>query len=202
MPKTIAVVDEQGNTYEATYPKRARGLVKKGRARFVSESMICLVRPPKLEEKRMSNTLTIEKIFEQLNKIVDSNEFFERALHTLASMTSANIPTDSYAPGDIAGQARAQAVADICKQRETTNQQLIRFYEKMYDDMMYMQGLRREQPMFPHKQAFDERQEVPPMPEVPPVNVQPPVVSVQVTPPMPDIPEFPDMPDIPMIPPV
>lgn len=202
MPKTIAVVDEQGNTYEATYPKRARGLVKKGRARFVSESMICLVRPPKLEEKRMSTTVTIEKIFEQLNKIVDSNEFFERALHTLASMTSANIPTDSYAPGDIAGQARAQAVADICKQRETTNQQLIRFYEKMYDDMMYMQGLRREQPMFPHKKAFDERQEVPPMPEVPPVNVQPPVVNVQVTPPMPDIPEFPDMPDIPMIPPV
>ena len=190
MPKTIAVVDEQGNTYEATYPKRARGLVKKGRARFVSESMICLVRPPKWEDQRMSNTVTFEQIFAQLNKIVDSNAFFEKALHTLASMTSQNIPTDSYAPGDIAGQARAQAVADICRARETTNQQLIRFYEKMYDDMMYMQGLRREQPMFPHKQAFDERQEVPPMPELPPV---PPV------PPMPDIPDFPD---IPMVPPV
>ena len=190
MPKTIAVVDEQGNTYEATYPKRARGLVKKGRARFVSESMICLARPPQLEEKRMSNTLTIDKIFEQLNKIVDSNEFFERALHTLASMTSANIPTDSYAPGDIAGQARAQAVADICKQRETTNQQLIRFYEKMYDDMMYMQGLRRERPMFVGKKAFDERQEVPPMPEVPEVPEVPPV------------PELPELPDIPMVPPV
>ena len=188
MPKTIAVVDEQGNTYEATYPKRARGLVKKGRARFVSESMICLVRPPKVEEKRMSNMVTIEKIFEQLNKIVDSNEFFERALHTLASMTSANIPTDSYAPGDIAGQARAQAVADICKQRETTNQQLIRFYEKMYDDMMYMQGLRRENAPVVVKPIMDERPQIPPLP---------PTVSVQVTPPVPEIPDIPDIPDLP-----
>lgn len=196
MPKTIAVVDEQGNTYEATYPKRARGLVKKGRARFVSESMICLVRPPKLEDQRMSNTVTFEQIFAQLNKIVDSNAFFEKALHTLASMTSQNIPTDSYAPGDIAGQARAQAVADICRARETTNQQLIRFYEKMYDDMMYMQGLRRENAPVVVKPIVDER------PQIPPAHVQPPVVSVQVTPPVPEIPDIPDMPDIPMIPPV
>ena len=193
MPKTIAVVDEQGNTYEATYPKRARGLVKKGRARFVSESMICLARPPKLEDQRMSNTVTFEQIFAQLNKIVDSNAFFEKALHTLASMTSQNIPTDSYAPGDIAGQARAQAVADICRARETTNQQLIRFYEKMYDDMMYMQGLRRENTPVVVKPILDEQ------PAIPPARVQPPVVQVQVTPP---VPEIPDIPDIPMIPPV
>ena len=199
MPKTIAVVDEQGNTYEATYPKRARGLVKKGRARFVSESMICLVRPPKLEEKRMSNTLSIEMIFEQLNKIVESTEFFKQALATLASMTSQNIPTDSYAPGDIAGQARAQAVADICRARETTNQQLIRFYEKMYDDLMYMQGLRRENTPVVVKPIVDERPQIPPLP---PVQAQPPVVSVQVTPPVPEFPDIPDMPDIPMVPPV
>lgn len=129
----------------------------------------------------MSNTLTIELIFEQLNKIVDSNEFFERALHTLASMTSANIPTDSYAPGDIAGQARAQAVSDICKQRETTNQQLIRLYEKMYDDMMYMQGLRRERPPVAEKPAADAQPQIPPLPPVP---------------------ELPELPDIPMVPPV
>ena len=33
--KNIVVVDEQGNEYEATYPKRAKGLVKNGRARFI-----------------------------------------------------------------------------------------------------------------------------------------------------------------------
>ena len=46
MPKNIAVVDENGNEYEATYPKRAKGLVKKGRARFINESTICLACPP------------------------------------------------------------------------------------------------------------------------------------------------------------
>lgn len=46
MPKNIAVVDENGNEYEATYPKRAKGLVKKGRARFIDESTICLACPP------------------------------------------------------------------------------------------------------------------------------------------------------------
>ena len=28
--KNITVIDEQGNIYEATYPKRAKGLVKNG----------------------------------------------------------------------------------------------------------------------------------------------------------------------------
>ncbi len=44
--KNIIVVDEQGNEYEATYPKRAKGLVKNGRARFIGENKICLACPP------------------------------------------------------------------------------------------------------------------------------------------------------------
>ena len=40
--KNIRVVDEQGNEYEATYPKRAKGFVKNGRARFVDENTIAL----------------------------------------------------------------------------------------------------------------------------------------------------------------
>ena len=56
MEKNIAVVDEQGNQYEATYPKRAKGLVKNGRARFIDEKTICLACPPniELEDKIMS----------------------------------------------------------------------------------------------------------------------------------------------------
>ena len=38
MTKNVIVVDEQGNEYGATYPKRAKGLVKNGRARFVRQS--------------------------------------------------------------------------------------------------------------------------------------------------------------------
>ncbi len=53
--KNIRVVDEQGNELEATYPKRAKGLVKNGRARFIDEQTICLACPPgkNLEDKKM-----------------------------------------------------------------------------------------------------------------------------------------------------
>lgn len=58
MTKNIAVIDEQGNKYEATYLKRAKGLVKSGRARFVDEKTICLARPPdKSEDKTMSENM-------------------------------------------------------------------------------------------------------------------------------------------------
>lgn len=58
MTKNIAVIDEQGNQYEATYLKRAKGLVKSGRARFVDEKTICLARPPdKSEDKTMSENM-------------------------------------------------------------------------------------------------------------------------------------------------
>jgi len=53
--KNIKVVDERGNIYEATYPRRAKGLVKHGRARFIDENTLCLARPPKKSEDIMEN---------------------------------------------------------------------------------------------------------------------------------------------------
>lgn len=38
--KNIIVIDEQGRVYEATYPKRAKGLVKNGRARLDRKSVV------------------------------------------------------------------------------------------------------------------------------------------------------------------
>lgn len=37
--------------------------------------------------------------------------------------------------GDIAGEAKGRAYQKIVESREATNQALIRFYEKMYDDL-------------------------------------------------------------------
>lgn len=56
--KTVIVIDEQGNKLESTYPKRAKGLIKNGRAQYVDENTICLVDLPKhtiLEENKMNN---------------------------------------------------------------------------------------------------------------------------------------------------
>lgn len=57
--KNILVVDEEGNEYEATWPKRARGLVKNGRARFLSKNKICLACPPwiDMEDNEMTDII-------------------------------------------------------------------------------------------------------------------------------------------------
>ena len=62
--KNVRVIDEQGNEYEATYPKRAKGLVKHGRARFLSDDVICLACPPNstdLEDSQMTDFLFHKK---------------------------------------------------------------------------------------------------------------------------------------------
>lgn len=56
MTKNIRVTDESGRDYGCTYPKRAKGLVKNGRARFVDENVICLACPP-----NQSQTNDLEK---------------------------------------------------------------------------------------------------------------------------------------------
>lgn len=57
--KTVRVLDEAGNEYEATYPKRAKGLVKHGRARFTDESQtaILLTCPPNQHMILEDNTM-------------------------------------------------------------------------------------------------------------------------------------------------
>lgn len=137
--KNIIVVDEHGNEYEATYPKRAKGLVKNGRARFIDTNKICLVCPPNnMEDNNMSNTaktttkskekLTVNYVLNQIEQIIKNNEYIHNALEQLASMPKSD-------PGDIAGQEKAKAIGDIVRCRETTNQQALRLYEKMYDDL-------------------------------------------------------------------
>ena len=130
--KNIFVVDEQGNYYEATYPKRAKGLVKNGRARFINENTICLACPPcDMEDNKMSNNtekLTMDYVLGQIEKIATETEYLHNAISELSK-------TISNGPGDIGAQARAQAFEEIVRNHETTNQKLLSLYEKMYDDL-------------------------------------------------------------------
>lgn len=142
--KNVRVFDEQGNEYEATYPKRAKGLVKNGRARFVGENTICLACPPDkiMEEKTMENTNkniangvvngkpTMAYILEQLEMLKENDGFLDKALEKLANVKSEG-------PGDIGAQAQAKALKDAIVAHETTRQQLIALYGKMYDDIMH-----------------------------------------------------------------
>ncbi len=143
MEKNIEVVDEAGNVYEPTWPKRAKGLVKNGRARFVNENRICLACPPdeKMEDKHMSNTMkifgemTVADILMRINDIINQTAYITDACQSLAAMGDGD-SGEMHAPGNVMGEAKANAIAAVVQSRETTNQQILRLYEKMYDDMI------------------------------------------------------------------
>ena len=146
MNKNIEVVDEAGNVYEPTWPKRAKGLVKHGRARFVDENRICLTCPPdKTEETHMSNTsifgeMTVADILNRINNIINQTSYIGEVAEALKAMGDGD-SGDMYSPGNVMGQAKAEALGAIVTSRETTNQQILRLYEKMYDDMIRLNGL-------------------------------------------------------------
>lgn len=146
--KNVIVVDENGNKYEATYPKRAKGLVKNGRARFIDENTICLLCPPQneTEDKIMSENIiaentqvaaspaaenekyTLDYCLTQIEKIREQTEYLNGVISELGAVKS-------ECSGDIAMSAKAQSLGEVVKCRETTNQKLLAFYEKMYDDL-------------------------------------------------------------------
>ena len=79
-------------------------------------------------ETAKDEKLTVEYVLAQLERIGEDSAYIEAALGGLASVETA-------CPGDIGAQEKAKGMADVVRCRETTNQQLIRFYEKMYDDI-------------------------------------------------------------------
>ena len=105
----MIVVDSQGNEYEATYPKRAKGLVKSGRARFVGENKICLACPPNayLEDNKMSDNvntnveqknveLTKVEVWAQIVKLQDQLASLSETMNSIAEIRD----THEYEGGD------------------------------------------------------------------------------------------------------
>ncbi|MHC1693910.1 MAG: hypothetical protein AB9835_01245 [Eubacteriales bacterium] len=198
--KNINVIDEKGNNYEATYPKRARGLVKNGRARFVDENTICLACPPNnnLEDNYMNNDIfnpdthkdtqippippippipeippiphinaqgmplvvgsvqfghdvppahqqgrplehvngsplvfNMEYVLSRIDIILKDTSYIHKALDTIVAFQ----PSESEASGGMSDLGRAEAVTAAVQSRETTNQQMLKLLEKMYDDL-------------------------------------------------------------------
>ena len=127
MTKNVSVIDESGRLIGTTYPKRARGLVKNGRARYAScetEDTICLTCPPDiLADKTMTeeslNTVTrtpsAEYALQMLESIALDTEALKRAVSQVSNETD-------------------NGIAHMIEAREKTNRELIAFYTRMYDD--------------------------------------------------------------------
>ena len=153
MTKNVIVVDEQGNTYEATYPKRAEGLVKNGRARFVDDThtKICLACPPNenLEDNKMSENIitnavenknteiTAKYFLDQIEKIRQDSAHIEEALALLKDVKSEG-------PGDIGAEEKAKGIAAVVKAREETIQKLLNFYLSEYKEFLERDEARRD----------------------------------------------------------
>lgn len=134
--KNIIVVDETGKEYEATYSKRAKGLVKSGRARFIEENKICLLCPPEieLEDKTMSeNKLTAREIFEKITEL--QKQLAEDSNYSLQGLGD-YISSICYSSDDDGG--KSEQVTEICnvfRSREITLMHMLEFYETMYHDL-------------------------------------------------------------------
>ena len=159
--KRIAVVDENGKEYEATYVKRAKGLVKSGRARFIDENTICLACPPdniKLtEDNSMTNTenfnvdletgeVTVQETEEKATESTSKYnlEYFLEQIEKLTAgyaggteyIVSAigRIPNEGTPCGG-SGEEVAKAAAEAVRCRETTVQKTLDFYFRMVDEL-------------------------------------------------------------------
>ena len=121
--KNVIVVDEQGNVYEATYPKRAKGLVKNGRARFVDENTICLACPPNEQIAELQKSLeSIDKILFKIQCVTDSQSYVEQE-------EGEPIPLD-YLP-EVALE-KIKAIREIVMSRERTINTMLDFYLTVY----------------------------------------------------------------------
>ena len=114
--KNVIVADQNGNIIGMTYPKRAKGLIKKGRAYYNSEGILCMVcSAVKTEDYAMSDKLNEREILDRIDKL---NESLENLSDILDKADSAN------------------AAADMVEMRENTNHEIIELLQKMYDDIV------------------------------------------------------------------
>lgn len=152
----IEVVDSSGKIIGRTYEKRAKGLVKKGRARFTDENRITLLPSEdaheyietegyKMDERINTENIseengqyTIESVMQCMKKILDDSDYIKDVLKNIVEIPSGDAG-DCGSPGDIAGKAKAEAISTIVREREDTNQKLIDFYNEVYNDLKAQQ---------------------------------------------------------------
>jgi hypothetical protein len=155
--KNIAVLGGSGQTLEPTYTKRAKGLVKHGRARWVNENTIALTCPPfnNKEDTHMDNmdnkvsdqfqeaqtpqkgnreasqTPDYAYIMAKIDEINVSTAYITEAMELLK-----NFQINESVNGGYGDQARAEAIGKIVEVRETTNQQMLGLLRRMLDSLL------------------------------------------------------------------
>jgi len=149
--KNIIVVDENGTVFEPTWLKRANGLVKKGRARWLDERTICLACPPEqTEDNRMDINMQTETVTAEttaadtqqpeprqggltLEGLLDRMDAIRQEMLSMKELALAMETIANQGGEDDAGHI-AEATSQAFIARETTCQQQLRFLEQVYRD--------------------------------------------------------------------
>lgn len=142
--KNIIVVDKQGNEYESTYPKRAKGLVKNGRARFIEKNKICLACPPnsKSEDNDMSDNknteiLSLGYILKQIEKVQGQLLDLKNTVNNIGCVEDSDrTGEESTTVHDEIAIKKIAALTEVFRHREESLQKLLDIYGKMYDDLV------------------------------------------------------------------
>ena len=82
----------------------------------------------------MNDKVELSWLLQQIAALQSDTEYLKEGMVQLAQMGIGD-SGESYSPGNILGQAKANALRDISQGRETTNQQLLQLYQKMYSDL-------------------------------------------------------------------
>jgi len=153
--KNIRVIDEHGNEYEATYLKRAKGLVKNGRARFIDESTLQLACPPNMEDTEMENTngtrekdvhqgephqdngITLEWISATIGTIINDKTHITEVIEAIHTIKDTK---------DEGNQQKIEHLTRIVREREETNRKTLSLLETMYKDKTPNRNLHNELP--------------------------------------------------------
>lgn len=151
MEKNMTVIDEEGNIIGATYAKRAKGLIKKGRARSVDDTTICLACPPNesLEDIKMDNNnietntnakaeekVTLKYVLDKLDEVRKS--FLESEQEQISLICSPNeMDPDSLDPELLPSifQNYYDSITKIKTLSQTTLQQFLGVYTSMINEL-------------------------------------------------------------------
>ena len=91
----------------------------------------------------MNDKVELSWLLQQIAALQSDTEYLKEGLAQLAQMGVGDSGNPG-SPGNILGQAKAEALRDMIQGREATNQQLLRLYEKMYDDLFSREPRARE----------------------------------------------------------
>ena len=82
-------------------------------------------------------------ILERMEAIQKDTKYLSEVIDKLSRMQDGDSGS-ANSPGNIMGEAKAEALGDVVRCRETTNQQLLRMYEKMYEDRSARGSMRQK----------------------------------------------------------